>query len=129
MVQIAFNNGGHHDFLFRSEEGQEGLNKIVRRLRLQGARMTSRQDNVTDIYNHIFVSSSPRLAALDRQKKPRYPPRIIVPQKIDAYVASVFANDDGTEGAEYVYQEWGEESSDGNVDGGDGNVDGGDGNE
>ena len=58
-----------------SEEVLESCNKLVRYYKKHGSRKMTVQEEFCDIFNHIWIASSPLLNALDENKKPKKPKR------------------------------------------------------
>ena len=49
-----------------SEEGLEAIHKLVRRFRELGARKTSLEDNIQDVFTHLFIRSDPTIRSYNR---------------------------------------------------------------
>jgi hypothetical protein len=49
-----------------SEEGLEALHKLVRCFRELGARKTSLEDNIQDVFTHLFIRSDPTIRSFNR---------------------------------------------------------------
>ena len=67
-AQIIYLNGG--DGLGQeSESPLESQHKHLRRVRMTLARMTSLDDNITDIFHRLFISSSPLIRKMKPKKR------------------------------------------------------------
>jgi hypothetical protein len=49
-----------------SEEGLEAIHKLVRRFRELSARKTSLEDNIQDVFTHLFIRSDPTIRSYNR---------------------------------------------------------------
>jgi len=73
-----------------SEEGSEAQNKLIRYLRIHGARKTSTEDNFHDTWSRLWRRSSPLVINQDREKR-KQTAKIVVLTEIDALVESLFS--------------------------------------
>ena len=66
-----------------------------------------------DVFNRLFLSSSPQLAAMDRSKLRTFRAKIIVPSHLDALTEALFASKEGGEDPLFMwaeeYEKWGQQ--------------------
>ena len=72
-----------------SEAGLEATNKLVKHLRIHGARKTSTKANFKDTFQHPWHRSSPLIVEINREKRRRMK-RILVLGDINTLVESLF---------------------------------------
>ena len=75
-----------------SEEVLESCNKLVRYYKKHGSRKMTVEDEFCDIFNHIWIASSPLLNALDPDKKQKKPKRKDEKQ-VHELIESMFKDD------------------------------------
>ena len=73
-----------------SEEGLEALNKYIRQIRARRSRTNSTHNNFKDVFNHLWRKSSPKIVAMEREKRKRKKTVLLCLDEIESFKEKFF---------------------------------------